>query len=131
MRFGSRFCEVIFRNNTERYYYVVYKEFKMSSKLTKCRRKQKDAPRVVTPKNRSECERKIIKRVDTWVGDAVERERRNEVVFNQSRNKGDITVGTCGVSTSAVYRIRAGNSEDKGNVVKLNLMTLIKEDFRE
>ena len=42
-------------------YYLAYKEIKMSSKLPKCRRKQKDAPRVGTPKNRSECERKIIK----------------------------------------------------------------------
>ena len=44
--------------------------------------------------------------------------RGNEIVFNQSRNKGDITVDICGVSTPAVYRIRAGNSEDKGDVVK-------------
>ena len=70
----------------------------------------------MTSKQIAEDTKKIIKRVDTWVGEAIERERYGEKVFNKSRNKATVTAAICDTSERSVYRIRDENPAEEVSI---------------
>ena len=53
------------------------------------------AHRKVTPKNKSGGEKEMVRRVDEFVGEAIERERRNELIFAGTRDKAQVTANIC------------------------------------
>ena len=58
--------------------------------------------------------RKIVKRVDTWLGEAIIRERYGEKVFTSTKpNKAVLTAGICDTSERNVYRIRHDTPQEE------------------
>lgn len=84
-------------------------------KLPKHRRK---SAREITPRNYSTDENAIMKRVFEWVSEAVERERRGELVFMESRDKALLAGKICGVSRTKIIRVQKEideeNKKEKG-----------------
>ena len=78
-----------------------------SKKTPKHRRKKKRNSNISLE------EKVLIKNVFEWVSAAVERERRGEQVFNDSRDKASITAKICNVSRREIFTIRQDVSDNE------------------
>lgn len=97
-------------------------------------------PKVGRPKNKKKRETKvkpksgeekeITKKVHNWVQEAIERERRGERVFQDSREKAHVTGEICGMAKRTVQRIMKNTEcNDEGEKETRGKKGIVFDDF--